>query len=1001
MNFDTFEEIQAAFSAAEELRRGGEYDAALDGYVAILEARLSQMFGGGGLPELTAADLTIVERTADLAALLGYRDAADDLLCGMTTQLEQVGNYVGADYAAVKRVHLSLGCGRLDAADRLLRSMSPRLGDIDDIVFSPADLARWESERSWPGASAADRAALLSRLYHVLGWLLADLGQYASALCAFRQGLKHASDGAHTLARLMSVPLRLAAAGALLEKGEMSEARRELERLAPLLDEHVNPGIYVRWLELKGKHSMLCGDYGDAHKHYKRVLVICHLHRFERPALTAALNLAHVLILLNHTGLARELLGATARRAEQLGEASVAHHSYFLMKLAAARSISPSEDDPASPRLEPLPRMATPGGREDAPPSDPRDLPQSANHLSFFEDRALAFQWSLGLGDAEQAAQIYSNMTQTFAASDSSLIGLRLRVMGGILSYFTGDLVSAERRLGECRAELRESGLVPELWQAQRVLGWCWARLRFADDRRRELERENSALLARMADSLPPEYRAVYLLPKWTADEEYIGGELEQLCALRDAAAAGPRLKRPLLRWEMMKRLYALLRHIDRYKDALAKRERASDGAGEQSRDDETFWRRLWAHPRKRATFSFLVLPNCLLVVRMWWLHLDFEVRQVSRINVRELAREWHMLVGRERSRERRDGRAEDDAPGEAESDYLASMVGIGRDFFLDAGEGKSPDRVANILRRMSETLGLGSLLSALPRRVRAITIVPDDSLHGFPFPALIHEGKFLIERYALSLAFESGATRPSPRRRGDGRALVVGVSRGGVAEDGKNFPPLPGVGEEVRSLKGWLSRRRLPTSLLKDEEATRAAVLEQLPGATFVHLACHGIFEPDKPDASGLVLVPASGRAEVLSLRELSGLDLTGLRHIGLSFCWSADNFILPGRWIISLPETVWRAGAQSVLGHLWRVHDSLAVAFSQRFYENALRHDLDEAVRLTQLSCLARELLPDRDALDTSSPVHWAGYNLYGDYGRLRFKGASAARGDSSRLR
>lgn len=986
MNLDSLEEIQAAFSAAEELRRRGKYAAALDGYVAILVARLGQMSSGGSLSELSAADLTIIERAADLAALLGHRDAADDLLDAMVTHLEQLGNYVGADYAALKRIHLSLGCGRLDAADRLLRAMSPRIGDIDNIVFDPAELARWESERIWPGANAADRAILFSRLYHMMGWLLAGLGQYASALCAFRQGLKHAADDAHTLARRVSMPLKLAVAGALLEKGEMKEARDELDRLGPQLDERAEPGVYVRWLELKGKHSMLCGDYGDAHERYKSILAVCHTHRFERPALTASLNLAHVLILLNHTGFARELLRATARRAEQLGESAAMHHSYFLMRLAAARSRSLFEDDRTASRVES--RSQTPS-TEDIPPSDPRDIDPSANYLSFFEDRALAFQYCLGLDDVKLAAQIYSYMEQVFAASDSALIGLRLRVMGGVLSYFTGDLVAAERRLDECRAELRESGLVPELWQAQRVLGWCWARLRFADERRRELERENAKLLDRMAESLPPEHRAVYVINKWTADEEYIAGELNELCALKEAASTGPKLKRPLRRWEMMRRLYALLKHIDHYKDALAKRERVgSSGPGARAGDDEAFWKRLWTHPRRRATFSFLVLPDRLLIVRMRWLHLDFEVRNVSRISVRELASKWHMLVRGERSRRLRDDSAEETTTGEGESDYLASVVGVGRDFFLPAEEAELPDRATKLLREMSETLGLGPLLSALPRRVRALTIVPDDSLHGFPFSAFTHDGKFLIERYALSLAFESGVTRPSARRRDGRRGLLLGVSLGGVTEDGKNFLPLPGVSEEVKSLEGlFSSQRRLPTSLLKDEKATRAAVLEQLPGATFVHVACHGIFEHDKPDASGLVLVPEKGRAEILSLRELSALDLTGLRHIGLSFCWSADNFILPGRWVISLPETIWRAGAQSVLGHLWRVDDSLAVAFTRRFYENALTNDLDKALQSTQLQCLTKKLLPGKNASDTSSPVHWAGYNLYGDSGRLSF--------------
>jgi CHAT domain-containing protein len=163
-----------------------------------------------------------------------------------------------------------------------------------------------------------------------------------------------------------------------------------------------------------------------------------------------------------------------------------------------------------------------------------------------------------------------------------------------------------------------------------------------------------------------------------------------------------------------------------------------------------------------------------------------------------------------------------------------------------------------------------------------------------------------------------------------------------------------------------------------------KAAVLAALPRAAVAHLACHGLFKSDQPAESGVVLRPTRV-PDVLSVKELSGLDLTGLRHVTLSACWSADHFILPGRWVISLPETFARAGASSVLGCLWVVDDRVGTAFMAQFYRRLDGLPRAEALRRTQLACLRGELQV-ADAPDTTTPVFWAGYQLYGRGGALR---------------
>ncbi len=154
------------------------------------------------------------------------------------------------------------------------------------------------------------------------------------------------------------------------------------------------------------------------------------------------------------------------------------------------------------------------------------------------------------------------------------------------------------------------------------------------------------------------------------------------------------------------------------------------------------------------------------------------------------------------------------------------------------------------------------------------------------------------------------------------------------------------------------------------------------LAEASVVHLACHGRFQPDQPALTGLVLSGADGQAETLSITDIAAIDCSRLEHVTLSACWSADNFVVPGRWILSLPETLCRAGAGSVLASLWEADDRIAGDFMRRFYERLGGLPRGQALRQVQLACLHNRLRPD---LDTSDPIYWANFYLFGNTQKL----------------
>jgi CHAT domain-containing protein len=167
-------------------------------------------------------------------------------------------------------------------------------------------------------------------------------------------------------------------------------------------------------------------------------------------------------------------------------------------------------------------------------------------------------------------------------------------------------------------------------------------------------------------------------------------------------------------------------------------------------------------------------------------------------------------------------------------------------------------------------------------------------------------------------------------------------------------------------------------------DAADRATLLRLWPLLAFVHLSGHGTFAADRPSQTGLVLLPRPGRRELLSLRDLSGLATPHLRHVTLANCWQADNYALPGRWALSLPASVCRAGAGSALACLWPIDDAVSGAFFAHFYTSLARGlRRDEALRQAQLACRAGSL----GVAGVAHPFFWAGFVLHGEAGPLRF--------------
>ena len=255
------------------------------------------------------------------------------------------------------------------------------------------------------------------------------------------------------------------------------------------------------------------------------------------------------------------------------------------------------------------------------------------------------------------------------------------------------------------------------------------------------------------------------------------------------------------------------------------------------------------------------------------------------------------------------------------------------------------------ILRR--ELLGpLAGRLADLG--VAAATVVPVGRLSLLPLPAAAPEG------CTIALAPSARALRAASRalrERAEQAPVLLAVGNPLPLPAGWNALGYAGV--EVRAIERFFaagSRRILP-----EEAATRKAVTQGLPGATHLHLACHGGFDPDEPLDSALYL---SG-GDRLTLRDLldGDLDLSSQRLAVLSACQTGiTEFERVPDEVIGLPAGFLQAGVPGVVATLWPVNDRSTAVLVAEFYRLLLAERQDPATALGR----ARGYLRDATARD-----------------------------------
>lgn len=292
----------------------------------------------------------------------------------------------------------------------------------------------------------------------------------------------------------------------------------------------------------------------------------------------------------------------------------------------------------------------------------------------------------------------------------------------------------------------------------------------------------------------------------------------------------------------------------------------------------------------------------------------------------------------------------------------------------------------------------------------RALTIVPDGSLHYVPFGTMrdpsLQEKAFVAQSFAIELTpalrLATNDRAPAPAAWASSRMLLVADPV--YSMDDPRLPARTGStqrpndkltdllrmrsgtdpaklerlvssareSEQIRSLPGL---RRV--DLLEGFDATRANVLGQnLAQYRFIHIASHGFIDSEIPQLSALILGAWDRNGRVADQYVRAG-DLLARTFdaevVVLSACDTALGRQVAGEGLVGLRYAALARGARSVVASLWPVSDAIAADLMTDMYRYITVEQYPVA---GALSAAMRMALARTPALD---PALWGPFAVY----------------------
>lgn len=249
----------------------------------------------------------------------------------------------------------------------------------------------------------------------------------------------------------------------------------------------------------------------------------------------------------------------------------------------------------------------------------------------------------------------------------------------------------------------------------------------------------------------------------------------------------------------------------------------------------------------------------------------------------------------------------------------------------------------------------------------KSVCIVPHLGLHHLPFHALKHEKGYFIEDH--SIFYLPAASLLSFFRKEKAKALesVLVMANPDLGAPSYSLP--------FAEIEGQNVAKAFNTSkILSGKKASKQMLLQHIHEYDMVHLAVHGTFDPENPLQSKLLLAGSLDNNDSLQAAEVFNLDLSGLNVVTLSACDTSRSKITTADELLGFNRAFIAAGAQTVISSLWLVDDAGTSQLMTQFYQNLVRFNTIDAIRMSQLALIKSEKY--------KRPYYWAPFIVVGNY-------------------
>lgn len=263
----------------------------------------------------------------------------------------------------------------------------------------------------------------------------------------------------------------------------------------------------------------------------------------------------------------------------------------------------------------------------------------------------------------------------------------------------------------------------------------------------------------------------------------------------------------------------------------------------------------------------------------------------------------------------------------------------------------------------------LAPLAADIPSGARCLMFALPRELMGLPMHALVRNGqdstpRFLIQDYAVAYLSEGMLDEVVSR---DDAKIDPRTDRLSILADPEGT--LPGALNEANAITRVYTNSKAYTGA----RATASRLISESQTAHILHIATHHLTNPNATKFT-LVLAPEGSASGSLDGQALAAIKNDKLKLVVLSACDTISSSDPISNGASGVADIFSRAGAQSVMGGLWRVRDDSAAGLMTDFYRQlTLGSTKADALRLAQLKMIASNTY--------AHPFYWACFALYGN--------------------